>query len=208
MEATTVNSGPVSKSSRMDCGQTFFGVAGSGISVDRRPSPCGVMKAVCSLLLLAAFTASGPIQAKDNDRLSLRHMAQDPRPSSEIGSADSRLLALDSELATGRYPSEIEAQPSLDPVAPPTLDISFWQNPEDQRLDDDRQQQGSEGMYFKFTDKLQFGDDESQEDQVPLGGSSEEPEMVPTIGFRHDIFAAEFNEDGFAAGMIQIGIQF
>jgi hypothetical protein len=174
------------------------------------------MKAVCSLLLLAAFTASGPIQAKDNDRLSLRHMAQDPRPSSEIGSADSRLLALDSELATGRYPSEIEAQPSLDPVAPPTLDpvapptldISFWQNPEDQRLDDDRQQQGSEGMYFKFTDKLQFGDDESPQDQVSLGGSSEEPEMVPTIGFRHDIFAAEFNEEGFAAGMIQIGIQF
>jgi hypothetical protein len=174
------------------------------------------MKAVCSLLLLATFTASGPIQAKDNDRLSLRHMAQDPRPSSEIGSADSRLLALDSELATDRYPSEIEAQPSLDPVAPPTLDpvapptldISFWQNPEDQRLDDDGQQQGSEGMYFKFTDKLQFGDDESQEDQVPLGGSSEEPEMVPTIGFRHDIFAAEFNEEGFAAGMIQIGIQF
>lgn len=204
-----MNSDPVRKSSRKALDQTFSGIAGSHTFAEQQSRWPGAMASAFSLLmLLAIFTVSNPAHANDDNRLSLWNEARDPVSSSEIDSAYAGPSVLDSVLAVDHGMNETRKQPSLYPVVElPKLDFSISQNPEDEGADDNWQQMVSDHLYFKFTDSLQF-DDEAPDDQIPLDGSIEEPEMVPTVGLRNDFFAAEFNEDGFAAGMIQIGVQF
>jgi hypothetical protein len=66
----------------------------------------------------------------------------------------------------------------------------------------------SDRWYYKLTGGLLHGYKEPYDDKVPLNDLGVAPAIIPSLGYRHKSFYAEFIQLGLSAGMITVGFSF
>jgi len=63
-------------------------------------------------------------------------------------------------------------------------------------------------FYWRLTGGLLHGYKDEYKDKIPFNDLGVAPALVPTLGFRHRRFFAEYHQAGLAAGMITVGFTF
>ncbi len=88
------------------------------------------------------------------------------------------------------------------------FDNSFGQKSEYLYMGKKWRKFSSEEWYFKLTGGLLHGYEEPYEDKIPFNDLGVAPAIVPTLGYQHKSFVAEFNQLGLSAGIITVGFTF